>query len=153
MTKKEEYLAKRLTLSQLSQKAKDLKADFIEQAETANEAIFWGMKTLNYFLLNHIYNTNGATEFNTFNQWKEKGATVLKGEKAFLIWGQPKQGGKKEDQATNENEKKDPYEYFPICYLFSNLQVSTAEQRATAKESQPQEVKEEQPQEMEEFVI
>ena len=48
--------------------------------------------TINEILLKLIYNTNGATEFNTFAQWKELGYTILKGSKAFVIWGQPRTG-------------------------------------------------------------
>ncbi len=150
MTKKEEYLAKRLKLSQLSQQAKELKENFINQSETTAEALYWAGKSLNYFLLYNIYETNGATEFNTFNQWKEKGATILKGSKAFLIWGQPVKNKKEEEQ---KEKTEDPYKYFPVCYLFSNLQVATAEDKAIKKEEAPERVKQAEPQIKEEFVI
>ena len=61
-------------------------------------------------------------EFNSFKQWKQKGKTILKGAKAFLFWGQPTEYSQQEtDEGSTEEEKK--MKYFPLCYLFSNLQV------------------------------
>ena len=85
--------------------------------------------TINEILLNLIYNTDGATEFNTFAQWKELGYTILKGSKAFVIWGQPRTGNeKKEETDTKQAEgEEDKYSFFPVCYLFSDRQVRKVE--------------------------
>lgn len=87
--------------------------------------------SVNETLLTMIYNTNDATEFNTFKRWKEQGYTILKGSKAFLIWGQPIRRGKedKDKEKSKEGEAKNEYEFFPVCYLFSNKQVFKQEDK------------------------
>lgn len=133
---------KREQLINLSNMAKKLREDMADAAETAEEAEFWATRTINYMLLNHTYNTDGATEFNTFNQWKERGATIKKGSSAFLIWGQPV-GRQKADKAAAKGEEQtddSEYDYFPLCYLFSDKQVITADEleaeRAKKREEQ-----------------
>ena len=61
-------------------------------------------------------------EFRTFDQWKKEGKKILKGSKAFLVWGKPKTFKPENAEASKEEENE--MEYFPICYLFSNLQVA-----------------------------
>ena len=141
-TKKDLYLQKRVALSELSRDAESLRELKTKEAKSDNEALFWATRTINYMLLNYIYETGGATEFNTFKQWKDKGATVIKGSKAFAIWGQPvhKQRTGKE-QETSENSELDKYKYFPICYLFSNIQVTTKESRTETKEPEDEQEK------------
>lgn len=133
-SKKELYLQKRLILSELSRNAEKLRDQRANEAESVNEAIFWETRTINYMLINHMYETNGATEFNTFKQWKEKGATIIKGSKAFAIWGQPVHEQKKKEEKKEEATEEDKYKYFPICYLFSNLQVITQQDRQAQTE-------------------
>ena len=139
-TKKDLYLQKRVALSELSRDAESLRELKTKEAKSDNEALFWATRTINYILLNHMYETGGATEFNTFNQWKEKGATVIKGSKAFAIWGQPVHEQKKEKQEEG-NSELDKYKYFPICYLFSNIQVTTKESRTETKEPEDEQEK------------
>jgi hypothetical protein len=57
--------------------------------------------------------------FETFHNWKRLGKTILKGSKAFLIWGQPKNMKPKEATATDADE----FQFFPMCYLFADTQV------------------------------
>lgn len=70
--------------------------------------------TINYVLLNYIYETGDANEFKTFDEWKIDGYGVRKGEKAFIAWGKPRErvtkGGKE-------------LKYFPVIHLFSDKQV------------------------------
>ena len=82
MSKGKQFKETRTKLIELSNVAKQMR-----QKERLN-------MTINEILLNLIYNTDGATEFNTFAQWKELGYTILKGSKAFVIWGQPRIGKK-----------------------------------------------------------
>ena len=65
-----------------------------------------------------IYAEDGHTELKTFNQWINEGFHVKKGEKAFLLWAKPLHVQKNEP-------KPDGAPFFPIIYLFSNLQVET----------------------------
>ncbi|MBD3630521.1 ArdC family protein [Cyclobacterium sp.] len=135
---------KRAQLIALSNEAKEIRDDMAEGAETENEALFWASRTVNYMLINHMYDTEGAEEFNTFKQWKEQGATIRKGSKAFLVWGQPigKQRAKEAQQKGQKAPEEDEYRFFPICYLFSNKQVVNA---GKTKISKPQPSKVEEP--------
>jgi len=132
----EKHKQKRAELIALSAKAKDLRDDLTEQAENEETALYWASRTVNFMLLNHIYETDGATEFNTFKQWKEQGATIKKGAKAFLIWGQPLSAQRQQEAEAQGKEPEgedDEYSYFPLCYLFSDKQVNTAEEIAAEK--------------------
>lgn len=149
-TKKDLYIQKRIALSELSRDAEKLRDKYTNDSESEAEAMFWATRTINYMLLHHMYDTGGATEFNTFKQWKEKEAIVLKGSKAFAIWGQPVHEQKKKQEDTSEQNEIDKYKYFPICYLFSNLQVITSENRNQKIE---EEVKQELNEQVESLVI
>ncbi|MGL5682566.1 MAG: JAB domain-containing protein [Marinifilaceae bacterium] len=72
--------------------------------------------TVNQVLLTHIYNTNGATTFHTFNEWRKRGYTVMRGEKAYVVWGKPQK------QKVDKNSD-DEYSFYPVTYLFSDKQV------------------------------
>lgn len=142
---------KREMLIQLSQQADELRKHNISNAETEQEAEFWQMCTINYILLHYIYNTEGATEFNTFNQWKERSATIKKGVKAFVIWGQPIKASKTGEQ-TEPTSKQAPegedqlaikYKYWPMCYLFSDKQVVLPDERIAEAPTIEQEATEE----------
>ncbi len=109
MTAKEQrYKENRDMLKALSKTAKKL----LETGDytTVNEAI-----------INGIYKQNNPEiiDFKTFNQWKNEGMKVKKGSRGFMVWGKPKKNQKEE----SDNEETDEYKYWPMCYLFSNLQV------------------------------
>lgn len=70
--------------------------------------------SVNYVLLNYLYDTNDAKEFKTFSEWNAEGFSVRKGAKAFVAWGKPKE---------RRNEGGEVSRFFPITYLFSDLQV------------------------------
>lgn len=75
------------------------------------ESVNSGLKT--------IYKSDGHIILKTFNQWKKDGKSIKKGEKALCLWGSPKHKGEENEQET-ETDKLD---FYPICYVFSNLQV------------------------------
>jgi hypothetical protein len=110
MKNKEQYLENRTRLIDLSAKARELvnNGDF----DRINEAI-----------IEAIYKKQDPeiSEFKTFGQWKQEGKTIKKGSKAFVVWGQPKKVPQVEE-ATNEPKE---FKYWPLCYLFSNMQVTT----------------------------
>ena len=128
MSKDSKYKETRKQLIEISNIAKKLR-----EAEALD-------MTINEILLKIIYDTKEVKEFNTFNQWKERGYTIIKGSKAFLIWGQPvnKQKKDKAKEQGKESEEGDEYEYFPVCYLFSDKQVFK-------KETSPSESDEKEP--------
>jgi len=64
------------------------------------------------------YKQQGHTELRSFKRWLETGFVVRKGEKALLLWGEPRKSQPQEKQ-----EGKDEYEFFPVAYVFSEKQV------------------------------
>ena len=122
-TRREKFLEKRKQLIALSQLMREL----IEagEVETVNEGLIETYKEQN----------PGAEEFNTFNQWKEKGFTIIKGSTAFVVWGQPR----KAEQTPEGSDEPEEYKYWPLCYLFSNEQVfKKGETEEKTSEPKPQ---------------
>ena len=67
-------------------------------------------------LLRECYNLVDA-EFHTYDEWKEQGAFVRRGEHAYLFWGAP---------ITNERG----FRYYPVEFRFSRKQVRFKEVNA-----------------------
>lgn len=116
-------------LAELSAEAKEIKEGLIRNADEKGNtslSLFYAVQPLNYFIINFIYKKDGHTEFKKFRDWKKSGATIKKGSKAFPIWGQPV-GTQKEAAALEKGEEysatMEERSKFPICYVFSNLQV------------------------------
>jgi hypothetical protein len=126
---KQRYRENRSKLIALSQIARKLKE--AEEVDSVNEGLIY------------LYDQQQGVEceYNTFHQWKEKGCTIIKGVHAFCVWGQPKNVKQTPEGATEEEE----YEYWPICYLFSDLQVINLEQ----KEAQTEQAHEQEPEPVE----
>lgn len=105
--RKEQYLKNRKTLIELSQVIR------IGVKEGAFDSVNEGLKEC------YMKQNPDIDEFKTFQQWKQEGATVRRGEKAFLIWGQPRQV----EQVPEGSNEPEEFKYWPLCYLFSNRQV------------------------------
>ena len=77
-------------------------------------------------LLREYYAQAGHTELKTFDEWKEAGFYIRKGEKAILLWGHPKPSRQAREAAKQEGkaEEKAEKDFYPLAYLFSNQQVS-----------------------------
>lgn len=71
-----------------------------------------------------IYRQQGHTTLKTFNQWKEEGKSVVKGEKALLLWGSPKDLKKVKEAQESGASDDDVAQFFPVCYVFSQKQVA-----------------------------
>lgn len=67
-----------------------------------------------------MYEQQGHTEIHSFKKWLELGYCVMRGEKALLLWGQPIRATNQEAKGSDEN---DEFKFFPLAYVFSNLQV------------------------------
>ena len=67
-----------------------------------------------------LYSQQGHTTLHSFNQWKKEGYHVKKGEKALLLWGEPRKSINQEKKSEKEN---DEFKFFPLAYVFSQLQV------------------------------
>ena len=78
--------------------------------------------TINEMILAHYAKEYGTTELNTYDQWQEKGYQVKRGEKAFLVWGKPKNHRTitTTDEETGEEKKEEVTtdDFYPVCYLF-----------------------------------
>lgn len=98
---------KRAILKKLSKPLQELSK--IGKIESVNA----GLKT--------IYKSDGHIILKTFNQWKKDGKSIKKGEKALCLWGSPKCKEDKNEQCEDTNVDK--LDFYPICYVFSNLQV------------------------------
>ncbi len=134
---------KRAYLCELTAQAREYRTESMANATTETELLFWETCTINYILLHHIYEVDGATDFKTFGQWKKEGYTIKKGEKAFILWGQPvKSKNKAEEGKEKEADPEESNEqFFPLCYLFSDKQVykreSAPEEVQTPEPKQP----------------
>ncbi len=72
-----------------------------------------------------LYAVDGHEVFNTFFQWKTLGKSIIKGSKAFAVWGSPHDVKSHQQPVAAETEgEEDEFKYWPLCYLFSNLQVT-----------------------------
>jgi hypothetical protein len=85
--------------------------------------------TINEAVIEIFYTKDGHSEFHTLYQWNKKGYRVLKGSTAFPVWGAPKEKNKAAaSEPRPEENEENPENFWPICYLFSNLQVHRADE-------------------------
>lgn len=117
--KQKQYKANRMALIELSKMIRQL----IESGEY--DSVNEGLKDI------YEQSDPNIIEFRTFNQWKQDGATILKGSKAFLVWGQPRQVSQVPEGSTEPEE----FKYWPLAYLFANTQVIFPEKSKPATRS------------------
>lgn len=77
-----------------------------------------------------MYRLQGHTEIHSFRDWILEGYVVKKGEKALLLWGQPRNAPNRE-KLTNKDD--DEFSFFPLAYVFSQKQVQKLETLQPAK--------------------
>ena len=106
MSKTSQYQEKREQLRTLSRSVKAMMESGQLDAATVNEGLI------------ELYKMDGHSEFKTFKQWKDAGFSITKGSKAFLVWGSPR-----EITHPDPEQNDDEFKYFPLCYLFSDMQV------------------------------
>jgi len=107
----------------MSTKMKQKRKELSQLSAPVMQAVRNGMfATINEGLINIYKEDTGASRFDTVKQWNEKGFHITKGESAFLIWGSPL--SKPVDKEIKEDEESSKFKFFPICHLFSDLQVS-----------------------------
>ena len=74
-----------------SQVAKAVRESNIKSAKTELEQLAALSHTINHYLIEIYKESNPAiSDFKTFAQWKGDGFQVLKGSKAFYVWGTPR---------------------------------------------------------------
>ncbi len=114
---KEEQQAKRAALQELSKIAKmGIAANLWD---TVNEGLV------------EMYKKEGHEEIHSFKKWLSFGKVVKKGEKALLLWGEPR-NKKKSEPTEQPGAEENEYKFFPLAYVFSNLQVENLKQHAEA---------------------
>jgi hypothetical protein len=109
---------------------KQNRAELIELSKVAKMAVKTGQfDSVNEALVSFYISPEHQT-FKTFWEWKEEGYNIKKGAVSFKVWGTPKKSHRPQPAEGQDDE----YQYWPICYLFSNAQVETARkmERATA---------------------
>ena len=65
---------KREALIIASEQARKIRENLKKSATTIEGALYWEGRTINFILLNYVYDREGVTEYKTFNEWKEEGA-------------------------------------------------------------------------------
>lgn len=101
-----QYMERRTALSKLSTTIKlQMKMGLID-APSINAALI------------ELYNQEGHSNFKTFNQWKALGKSIIKGSRAFTVWGSPI------NSKPDPQVEQDEFQFFPLCYLFSEQQVT-----------------------------
>jgi hypothetical protein len=110
METKSKIQEKREYLKALSNDLKVLKTD--GAIDTINEG------------LKNLYAQQGHTELKTIKQWNEQGKRVKKGESALLLWAKPKKiASLNPINQTDTIEENEGMNFFPLCFVFSNLQI------------------------------
>lgn len=120
---------KRQKLRELSEKAKAIKEQLIQDAKTPQQALQFSALTINDIIIKYFYKSPENKEFNTFKGWLKEGFAVQKGEKAFLVWGRPKGV---QDQESGQDTDDEMSDFFPVSYIFSNAQVQPLKQKESA---------------------
>lgn len=115
---------------------KAISADFQAQQKIMELTGADYIPTINEMLRAYYEKQANITELNTFDQWKEKGYQVRRGEKAYLFWGKPKSRQQQpqepsEDEQGEQAQQVEPLtakqnEYYPLCYLFDISQCHKA---------------------------
>ncbi|MDR2627513.1 MAG: hypothetical protein LBC40_05725 [Dysgonamonadaceae bacterium] len=78
--------------------------------------------------LRSIYARQGHVELKSIEQWNKEGKRVNKGETALLLWERPQKYAcrpscQNKRMGGSETGKLDGLIFFPLRYVFSNLQV------------------------------
>ena len=135
MEKAQKAKATRQKLIMLSQAAKDERARLIANAKTPDQQLEAASLTINQIIMAFHKAETGCEDFRTFADWKKAGYSVNKGEKAYLAWGKPRRV--KDTMTTEEGEKLegDEWEFFPVCYLFNEKQVSPSKGKPDAEDN------------------
>ncbi len=111
----------------MKQEMKDKREALKEISGMIQQLVKTGVYTTVNEGLVDMYAKEGHTEIHSFRQWLARGYVVRKGEKALLLWAQPKSAPNKEKQTDGD---KDEFSFFPLAYVFSQNQVEPVKQLA-----------------------
>ena len=72
-----------------------------------------------------MYADKGFKELKSLRAWNEAGRVIIKGQKALLLWGRPRQ--RKQEAKTvppnSEQEQETDLDFFPLAYVFDVTQT------------------------------
>ena len=85
---------------------KSISAELQAQRDLMQAMGMEDLPTINEMLHDYYAKKNNITELNTFDQWKDKGYQVRKGEKAFLFWGKPRSNPPRSRPSRNSRPSK-----------------------------------------------
>lgn len=114
----------------VSQKHRDAKNELIalsvkaRQLQSEIEALQGVRLSINEILLSFYKLDGHGDSFKTFDEWSRAGWKVKKNEKGLKIWGSKRAAAKRpQSQEESESDEAADYQFFPICYVFSDKQV------------------------------
>lgn len=114
-----------------SQEAKAMREKMKKEAKTVSDKIEAAETTLNYIIVSMYENETNCKVFKTFHDWKKAGYKVNKGVKAFAVWGTPKRIKDKLETEAGEVLEGESWEFWPLCYLFNESQVTKKDDEKT----------------------
>ena len=101
------------TISTIQKKRSEIK----EISQTLKELKEHGdIKSINEGL-KEIYRQQGNTDLRTFQQWKQAGYQIKRGQKAIYLWGRQTR------KTITENGQEREITFFPLLPVFSENQV------------------------------
>jgi len=121
-TKKETIQEKRERLKLLSNRAQEIREDMLHNCKNDTEIQAVNSLKVNDLIISNFYKDQENQEFKSFKGWMKEGFAVQKGQKAFLVWGRPKQENKK-GEVVPVIDGDEEGTFFPVSFIFSNAQV------------------------------
>jgi hypothetical protein len=101
------------------------KLELIEISKGMRELVKGGQAdNINDAIKEFVYQPLGHNELKSIHEWNKAGKRVKKGSKALLLWSAPITRRCKQPEAMPRGSGEDAeYQFWNVCYLFSNLQV------------------------------
>ncbi len=118
---------KKLTIQEKRNQLRQLSAAAKEIQKASGEEL-----TINQIIIDAFYTDEKNQIFKSFKGWIKEGYSVKKGEKAFFIWGRPRQENKEGEVKPVIENDDDSSTFFPISYIFSNAQVEPLKKQNNA---------------------
>ena len=121
-------------MSHIQETREKLKALSISVRELVKEGKF---QNVNEAIL-ASYKEGDNQDFKSYNQWHEDGYQVRKGERAFALWGRPKEHETENDSPEKPQGASEEHmsKFFPIAFVFSNKQVDPIQKKVEAPEKE-----------------
>ena len=110
-----------------------ISAEFQAQREIMEMTGADYIPTINEMLRAYYAKQANITELNTFDQWKEKGYQVRRGEKAFLFWGKPKRNKASRRSRLNRSPQRQ-MSFTPFVIFLTSANATRRKHNKQAKQ-------------------